>query len=160
MKYLYGFVVVFVLIGTVWVSDLQAQAPAGQSAQSGPAKKPDQPEAYDINYSYDPGNRRDPFISLLEAVKKPTAPRGALTVADAKLVGITQGKEGYVAIIMGTDNKARFMKVGDKLFDGEIIGIEPDKVIFRQDITDDVLAAPGLKSREVTKRLHPVEEGT
>ena len=28
-------------------------------------KKPDSPETYDINYLYDPGNRRDPFISLL-----------------------------------------------------------------------------------------------
>jgi hypothetical protein len=61
---------------------------------------------------------------------------------------------------MGSDKKARFMKTGDKLYDGEIISIEAEKVVFRQDLTEDNPTAPGLKSKEVTKRLHPVQEGT
>lgn len=128
---------------------------------SGVEKKPDSPETYDINYLYDPGNRRDPFISLLTGIKKTSnVPSGQLTVADAKVVGITRNKEGYVAIIMGSDKKARFAKPGFKLYDGEVIAIEADRVIFRQDLTEDTLAAPGLKSKEVVKRLHPVQEGT
>jgi hypothetical protein len=124
-------------------------------------KKPDSPETYDINYLYDPGNRRDPFVSLLTGIKSnKTAPKGQLTVADAKVVGITRNKEGYVAIIMGSDKKARFARPGFKLYDGEVIAIEADRVIFRQDLTEDTLAAPGLKSKEVVKRLHPVQEGT
>jgi hypothetical protein len=122
-------------------------------------KKPDIPEAYDINYSYDPGTRRDPFISLVAGVKGKT-PKGALTVNDAKVVGITRSRDGFVAIIVGADNKSRFMKVGDKLYDGEIIAIGADSVTFRQDLTEDTMAAPGLKSKEVIKRLHPVQEGT
>ncbi len=133
-----------------------------QTAGSGPEKKPDQPESYDINYTYDPGGRRDPFVDLLKGIKVRGAniPKGALTVGDAKVVGITRSKEGFVAVVVGADNKARFMKVGDKLYDGEIIGIEADQVRFRQDFTDDNPAAPGLKSREVVKRLNPVQEGT
>jgi hypothetical protein len=125
-------------------------------------KKPDQPESYDINYTYDPAGRRDPFIDLLIGLKAkgPGAPKGALTVTDAKVVGITQGKDGYTAIIVGTDNKARFMKAGDKLYDGQIITIEKDRVIFRQDFTEENPAAPGLRSKEVEKRLNPVQEGT
>jgi hypothetical protein len=125
-------------------------------------KKPDQPESYDINYTYDPAGRRDPFINLLIGLKAkgPLAPKGALTVTDAKVVGITQGKDGYTAIIVGTDNKARFMKAGDKLYDGQIITIEKDRVIFRQDFTEENPAAPGLRSKEVEKRLNPVQEGT
>jgi hypothetical protein len=125
-------------------------------------KKADQPEAYDINYTYDPLGRRDPFVDLLVGIKAkgPTTPKGALTVGDAKVVGITQGKEGYTAIIVGADNKARFMKAGDKLYDGQIISIEKDKVIFRQDFTEENPAAPGLRSKEVEKRLNPVQEGT
>jgi len=131
--------------------------------ETGPAaKKADQPESYDINYVYDPAGRRDPFVNLLTGIKakSPNIPKGALTVGDAKVVGITRNKEGFVAIIVGTDNKARFMKVGDKLYDGEIIGIESDQVRFRQDFTEDNPAAPGLKSKEVVKRLNPVQEGT
>ena len=124
-------------------------------------KKPDQPESYDINYTYDPGGRRDPFVNLLIGIKvKNTAPKGALTVADAKVVGITMGKNGYTAIIVGADNKARFMKEGDKLYDGQIITIEKDRVVFRQDFTEENPAAPGLRSKEVEKRLNPVQEGT
>ena len=124
-------------------------------------KKADQPESYDINYTYDPGGRRDPFVNLLIGIKvKNTAPKGALTVADAKVVGITMGKNGYTAIIVGADNKARFMKEGDKLYDGQIITIEKDRVVFRQDFTEENPAAPGLRSKEVEKRLNPVQEGT
>jgi hypothetical protein len=125
-------------------------------------RKADQPESYDINYLYDPAGRRDPFVNLLKGIKAggKKVPKGALTVGDAKVVGITKNKEGYVAIIVGADNKARFMKTGDKLYDGQIIGIETDKVIFRQDFTEDNPAAPGLKSKEVVKRLNPVQEGT
>jgi hypothetical protein len=141
----------------------QAPSDAPQLPEPGPniEKKPDSPESYDINYLYDPGNRRDPFISLLTGIKKTSnVPSGQLTVADAKVVGITRNKEGYVAIIMGSDKKARFAKPGFKLYDGEVIAIEADRVIFRQDLTEDTLAAPGLKSKEVVKRLHPVQEGT
>jgi hypothetical protein len=125
-------------------------------------KKADQPESYDVNYTYDPAGRRDPFVNLLIGikVKGSAAPKGALTVTDAKVVGITQGKEGYTAIIVGADNKARFMKAGDKLYDGQIISIEKDRVLFRQDFTEENPAAPGLRSKEVEKRLNPVQEGT
>jgi hypothetical protein len=125
-------------------------------------KKGDQPESYDINYTYDPAGRRDPFVNLLIGIKAkgPAAPKGALTVGDAKVVGITQGSSGYTAIIVGADNKARFMKAGDKLFDGQIISIEKDRVLFRQDFTEENPAAPGLRSKEVEKRLNPVQEGT
>lgn len=149
---------------------LQAeQAPAEQPPVSVPAppagaaeKKPDQPESYDINYAYDPGGRRDPFVSLLTGIKNAKAgiPKGALTVEDSKVVGITRNKSGFVAILVGADNKARFMKVGDKLYDGEILNIEADRVTFRQDLKEDNPAAPGLRSKEVVKRLYPVQEGT
>ncbi len=126
------------------------------------AKKPDQPESYDINYSYDPGGRRDPFLNLLGGTtqKKDQIPKGACAVNDVKVVGITRNKEGYVAIIQCADKKARFMKVGQKLYDGEILAIEADKVTFRQDLTEETPTAPGLRSKEVVKRLHPVQEGT
>lgn len=144
-------------------------APAEQAPATTPLppsgaaeKKPDQPESYDINYAYDPGGRRDPFVSLLTGINvgKEKGPKGALLVEDAKVVGITRNKSGFVAILVGADNKARFMKVGDKLYDGEILNIESDRVTFRQDLKEDNPAAPGLRSKEVVKRLYPVQEGT
>lgn len=174
MRHLLGAFLVFValLLGTATLESesisgsfllLQTDTPSPDTSSTGPGeKKPDQPESYDVNYTYDPGGRRDPFSSLLGGLKSkgPAVPKGALTVADAKVVGITKSSGGFVAIIMGSDRKARFMHVGDKLYDGEIIGIEEDKVVFRQDITEELPTAPGLRSKEVVKRLHPVSEGT
>jgi hypothetical protein len=170
MKYfgLLLFVALFALsAGSVVYGQTEEQAPPASeppaqvpSLASPVEKKADSPEAYDINYIYDAGARRDPFISLLTGIKGKKTPQGQLTVADAKVVGITRNRDGYVAIIMGADKKARFMKPGDKLYDGAVIAIEADRVIFRQDLTEDTLAAPGLKSKEVVKRLHPVQEGT
>ncbi len=158
------FIVSVVGIATVILAQTEEGAtpePVPVPTVSGVEKKPDSPETYDINYLYDPGNRRDPFISLLTGIKQSkNAPKGQLTVTDAKVVGITRNRDGYVAIIMGSDKKARFAKPGFKLYDGEVIAIEADRVIFRQDLTEDTLAAPGLKSKEVVKRLHPVQEGT
>jgi hypothetical protein len=174
MKYLgLSLFMAFVMVGTLTVAYAQTEeqaAPATTADQTPPPqvpsltssveKKPDSPETYDINYIYDAGNRRDPFVSLLTGIKGKKTPQGQLTVTDAKVVGITRNRDGYVAIIMGADKKARFMKPGDKLYDGAVIAIEADRVIFRQDLTEDTLSAPGLKSKEVVKRLHPVQEGT
>lgn len=154
--------VLFLLLAThVTRADITNPASPFLVLQTQNDKKADQPESYDINYTYDPGGRRDPFVNLLIGIKvKNTAPKGALTVTDAKVVGITMGKNGYTAIIVGADNKARFMKEGDKLYDGQIITIEKDRVVFRQDFTEENPAAPGLRSKEVEKRLNPVQEGT
>jgi hypothetical protein len=165
MKHLSGLflvLILFIFAGSILQSvppdDPPATPSSGQEGVAG--KKPDQPETYDINYAYDPGGRRDPFVSLLGGLKskEPTAPKGALTVSDAKIVAINKNKEGYIAIITGSDKKARFMKAGDKLYDGEIISIDAERVVFRQDLTEDNPTAPGLKSKEVIKRLHPVQE--
>lgn len=159
MKHLGMLILVSVVFMAGFSFLAMAQDDTQPKSQAALEKKPDIPEAYDINYSYDPGTRRDPFVSLVTGVKRGT-PKGALTVNDAKVVGITRSRDGFVAIIVGADNKSRFMKVGDKLFDGEIIAIGQDSVTFRQDLTEDTMAAPGLKSKEVIKRLHPVQEGT
>ncbi len=162
-------VLITLTFGTLTVAQAQTAEPVPPASEppsqvpsltSSVEKKADSPETYDISYNYDPANRRDPFISLLTGIKGKKTPQGQLTVTDAKVVGITRNRDGYVAIIMGADKKARFMKPGDKLYDGAVIAIEADRVIFRQDLTEDTLTAPGLKSKEVVKRLHPVQEGT
>ena len=124
-------------------STSQSDTPHHRTVSHHLEKKPDSPETYDINYMYDAGNRRDPFISLLTGIKvKRQLPQGQLTVTDAKVVGITRNREGYVAIIMGSDKKARFVKPGFKLYDGEVIAIEADRVIFRQDLRKIHLLRP------------------
>lgn len=91
-------------------------------------------------------------IPVEPAIAQPTSVKETLTVDDAKVAGITRNKNGFVAILVGRDGKARFMKTGDNLYDGQILEIQADKVIFRQDLSPPV---DGLKSKEVVKKLYP-----
>ena len=116
-------------------------------------------------FSYDPAGRRDPFLSLYEQVRiermgpRPKGIRGML-VTEIDLVGIVQDASGGdVAFFTGSDNKGYFLRVGDEVYDGTIIGVDPrtGSVTFRQQVDDPRLIKP---YRDVVKRLIPLEESS
>lgn len=114
-------------------------------------------------FSYDPGNRRDPFRSLYEDVRvlnKGPRPKGVagMLVTEIDLVGIVRDSEGgNVAFFTGSDNKGYFLRVGDEVYDGTLIAVDSRKgtVTFRQQIDDPRVIKP---YRDVVKRLVPLEE--
>ena len=64
--------------------------------------------------------------------------------------------ERYTAMLVGTDSKSYFTKVGQRLFDGVITAIDASTVTFRQEVTDPLSS---VRSRDVKKTLYPSEEG-
>lgn len=114
-------------------------------------------------FSYDPGGRRDPFRSLFEEVAlhhKGPRPRGVagMLVGELDLTGIVRdSRGGNLAVVMGTDNKGYFLRVGDEVYDGTVIAIDPaaGSVTFRQQVDDPRLIKP---YRDVVKRLVPAGE--
>jgi len=114
-------------------------------------------------FSYDPGGRRDPFRSLMEEVamrRKGPRPRGVagMLVVELDLTGIVRDTTGgNIAVVMGTDNKGYFLHVGDEIYDGSVIAIDPTAgtVTFRQQVDDPRLIKP---YRDVVKRLVPQGE--
>lgn len=115
-------------------------------------------------FSYDPAGRRDPFRSLLERVKLTKGPRpkgvGGMLVTELDLVGVVRDDhDGNVAFFMGPDNKGYFLAVGDDVYDGTLIAMDPDagSVSFRQQVDDPRLIKP---YRDVVKRLIPLDEET
>jgi hypothetical protein len=114
-------------------------------------------------FSYDPGGRRDPFRSLFEEVamrRKGPRPRGVagMLVVELELTGIVRDTTGgNIAVVMGTDNKGYFLHVGDEVYDGGVIAIDPTagSVTFRQQVDDPRLIKP---YRDVVKRLVPQGE--
>jgi len=114
-------------------------------------------------FSYDPGGRRDPFRSLFEEValrRHGPRPRGVagMLVAELDLTGIVRDTGGgNIAVVMGTDNKGYFLHVGDEVYDGSVIAIDPAAgvVTFRQQVDDPRLIKP---YRDVVKRLVPQGE--
>lgn len=108
-------------------------------------------------YRYDPQGRRDPFRSLigptpqLEPGQRPPGVPGFL-IDEMKLQGIFKTRAGLTAMVSGPDNKGYTIKVGDKVFDGEVVRITPTSVVFRQEVNDPTRIE---RYREVVKDLAP-----
>ncbi len=113
-------------------------------------------------FTYDPQGRRDPFQSLWERVPVRPGPRpkgiAGMLVSEIDLVGIVRDPTGGdVAFVIGSDNKGYFLRIGDQVYDGTVIAIDPatGTVTFRQYVDDPRLIKP---YRDVVKRLAPLEE--
>ena len=110
-------------------------------------------------YTYDPGDRRDPFKSLLEARDndQPQGPRPegipGLLIDEISLSGIFHTPRGWVAQVQAANqNKSYLIKVGDQLFDGDVLSISTNEVVFKQIVQDPTALKP---FREVVKKLNP-----
>ena len=77
-------------------------------------------------------------------------------IQEVALKGIVKDAKGFTAMLLGTDGKSYFVKVGQRLFDGVITAIDASTVTFRQEVTDPLSS---VRSRDVKKTLYPSEEG-
>lgn len=109
-------------------------------------------------YTYEPGNRRDPFKSLLAARNRPRIrgprPEGipGLLIEETDLTGIFLTPAGPVAQIQSADSdKSYLLRVGDQLYDGDVVEITAAEVVFKQILDDPTALKP---FREVVKRLN------
>jgi hypothetical protein len=109
-------------------------------------------------FSYDPAGRRDPFRSLLIGfeeeevgtvkVRPPGLP--GMLVDELRIEGIVATPDGILAFAQGRDNLSYIIRPGTKLYDGEVMEILPDKVIFRRQVHDPKQLRP---YEEVVKEL-------
>ncbi len=127
-------------------------APAADAPASAPAAEP---------YTYDPGARRDPFVSLLSRGLEPGSGKkltglAGLTAGEVMLRGIMQSRNSYVALLSGPDGKTYSARVNDRLFDGIIRTVTPEGIVIMQDVNDPLSL---VKQREVRKGLRTAEDG-
>ena len=114
------------------------------------------------HFTYDPAGRRDPFEPLVRARKqfKGKRPKGiaGMLVSEIDLKGIIVDPEGEpLAMFQGSDNRGYTLRVGDYVYDGRLISIDPRRgiVVFRQQVDDPRRIKP---YRDVIKRLQPIDE--
>ncbi len=110
-------------------------------------------------YSYDPGSRRDPFRSLLiakgKAERKGALPEGipGLLIEEIDLTGIFRTSRGFVAQVLASNKeKSYLIREGDQLYDGDVVSITQQEVVFKQIVSDPTVIKP---FREVIKKLSP-----
>ncbi len=137
---------------------LQAQTPApGQPAVPAPPAL-----AAAAPYTYNQGDRRDPFLALTGTGGDPKAPPkrtgegiAAMRVDDLTVRGVMQSRDRLVAMVQGADNRTYLIHQGDKLVDGIVKTVMPDGLVLVQDVDDP---RSRLKTREVRKLLRSAED--
>src|SRR5690606_18379779 len=90
------------------------------SAQAATPAPPPAESAAEASFTYDPGGRRDPFVSLLRSGSDGRAirPAGAvdglagLAIADIAVRGVVKARDGYLAIVQAPDRKTYLARPG------------------------------------------------
>lgn len=108
---------------------------------------------------YDPGNRRDPFLSLMVdregASAESQRPEGVpgLLIEDLEVTGIIKFGQQTVAQVRASDRPISYLvHEGDRLYDGDVVSIREDEVVFQQIVDDPAALRP---FRTVVKKLRP-----
>lgn len=109
--------------------------------------------------TYEPGDRRDPFMSLitLRQVRETRGPRPpgipGLMIDDIEVTGVFITPTGPVAQVRVADKRQSFLlREGDQLYDGDVTSISMDEVVFKQILDDPAALKP---FRPVVKKLKP-----
>ena len=146
-------------------------SPAGAAAAGTETERPPlDAELETGGYAYNPQGRRDPFVSLQRPVAADRGPKTrkpgmeGFLIQEVALKGIVKTKggglgsarqPGFIAVLLGADAKSYFVSTGQRLYDGQIVGVDASSVTFRQEVTDPL--SP-VKTREVRKSLNASEE--
>jgi Tfp pilus assembly protein PilP len=103
---------------------------------------------------YSAAGRRDPFISPVVSHTASgsgcNSGKRCLAVDQIILTGIVKSETGMIAVVVNSMNKAYFLRENDPVFNGYVVKITGDSVIFNQTIQDK-LGKPF--TREVTKKI-------
>jgi hypothetical protein len=97
--------------------------------------------------------KRDPFFSPV--VQQPTGSgcstgKKCLEIGNINLRGVVKSDAGFIAVVTNSLNKAYFLRENDPVFNGYVVKITGDSVVF-QETVEDKLGKPF--TREVVKRI-------
>jgi Tfp pilus assembly protein PilP len=112
------------------------------------------------DFIYKPKGRRDPFVNLLQG-RNPRGQReqregiAGMLIEELELEGILFKSGTFIALFKGPDGKPYDVKVGDSVYDGEVIKIDNNSVVFKRLLT---IALGGTKEKITIISLVPEEE--
>jgi len=97
--------------------------------------------------------RRDPFLSpVVTRIENTSCTTGkrCLTPGQMNLKGVVRSENGMIAVVVNSMNKAYFLRENDPIFNGYVLRITGDSVVFRENFQDN-LGHP--RTREVVKKI-------
>ncbi len=154
---------VFLLVAPIFFSNPLFAQNIRQSlgADAGQTRKAVESPIRYAGVLYKSGNHRDPFLNPLlfkkeakadeELVRGLPPPGIAGTyIAQATLQGIAFRDDEQVAIVRGADNRAYFIRAGDKFFDGYVKSIQTDLITL---VRETRMKSGKTFTQDVVKRL-------
>jgi len=121
------------------------------AAASKPAEAPKPPKPEEKKWAM--SGKRDPFFSPV--VQQPTGSgcstgKKCLEIGQINVRGVVKSDSGYIAVVTNSLNKAYFLRENDPVFNGYVMRITGDTVVF-QETVQDKLGKP--MTHEVVKRI-------
>ncbi|HVI08646.1 MAG TPA: hypothetical protein VND65_10165 [Candidatus Binatia bacterium] len=97
--------------------------------------------------------KRDPFFSpVVQAPSGSGCSTGkkCLEIGQINVRGVVKAESGYIAVVTNSINKAYFLHENDPVFNGFVVRITGDSVVFQETVQDKLGKA---FTREVVKRV-------
>jgi hypothetical protein len=98
--------------------------------------------------------RRDPFVSPVVARTMTgsgcSTGKRCLAVDQISLKGVVKSDTGMIAVVVNAINKAYFLRENDPVFNGYVVKITGDSIIFKETMQDRMGKS---FTREVTKKI-------
>ncbi len=128
-----------------------APAPAAtKSANAGATGTPKQPKTEEKKWAM--SGKRDPFFSPVVQQNGSGCSTGkkCLEIGAINLRGVVKSESGFIAVVTNNLNKAYFLRENDPVFNGYVVKITGDSVVFQETIQDKLGKS---FTREVVKRI-------
>lgn len=120
---------------------------------SGSEAKGDNDASLPLDSKYGANGRRDPFISPVVShagTSSCNSGKKCLEIGTINLRGVVHGESGFIAVVSNGLNKAYFLRENDPVFNGYVVKITGDSIIFQETLQDRVGKS---FTREVTKKI-------
>jgi len=142
------------------VAPAKAPAKAVVAAKTEPSAKPeaasaegDDSKADKQDKKWSMTGRRDPFVSPVvsrQGGSGCSTGKKCLEIGQVALRGVVRSDNGMIAVVTNNLNKAYFLRENDPVFNGYVVKITGDSIVFKETVQDK-LGKPF--TRDVVKKI-------
>jgi hypothetical protein len=103
--------------------------------------------------TWEMNGRRDPFVSPVvsqSSGSKCSTGKKCLEIGAVNLRGVVRSENGFIAVVTNNMNKAYFLRENDPVFDGYVVKITGDSIVFQETLQDNL---GKTYTREVVKKI-------
>jgi Tfp pilus assembly protein PilP len=133
--------------------DAPAPAPVAVNVASSNAAVSEDDAKPALDSKYNANGRRDPFISPVVSHAGGSGcstGKKCLEIGAINLRGVVHSESGFIAVVSNDINKAYFLRENDPVFNGYVVKITGDSIVFQETLQDRL---GKTFTREVVKKI-------